>query len=409
MLNIIIFCLFGLVIGIFAGLCPGMHPNTLFFIVLTLCQIFQIDSYSLIAFILSVSITDLFVNYIPNIFLSVPDSELVLNILPGHRLVLEGKGYDALFISLLGAFGTLILSLALLPVLIKILPAIHNTIYPFIHWFLLLTIIWMCLIEEDTKKKVFCGSIYLMSGVFGILCLNSPLIKSENVLFPSLIGLFGLSSLLLSLKQGTKLPKQFSDKEIDAEKIWKGITIGFLSGLITGILPGIGQAQAATMLSTFGKLSTREFLSALSGINMANLVFSIISLYCFGKIRSGVAAAIWQVTNFGIREVLFSVCVMIFSGSLAVILTWFLGKKMLSFLQRVNYKLLSELVICLIVFMVFNFSGFIGLFILLISTFMGILPQILGIKRTSNMGFLMIPTFIYFAGLNGLVMRFILP
>jgi putative membrane protein len=386
-----------------------MHPNTLFFIVLTLCQIFQIDSYSLIAFILSVSITDLFVNYIPNIFLSVPDSELVLNILPGHRLVLEGKGYDALFISLLGAFGTLILSLALLPVLIKILPAIHNTIYPFIHWFLLLTIIWMCLIEEDTKKKVFCGSIYLMSGVFGILCLNSPLIKSENVLFPSLIGLFGLSSLLLSLKQGTKLPKQFSDKEIDAEKIWKGITIGFLSGLITGILPGIGQAQAATMLSTFGKLSTREFLSALSGINMANLVFSIISLYCFGKIRSGVAAAIWQVTNFGIREVLFSVCVMIFSGSLAVILTWFLGKKMLSFLQRVNYKLLSELVICLIVFMVFNFSGFIGLFILLISTFMGILPQILGIKRTSNMGFLMIPTFIYFAGLNGLVMRFILP
>jgi len=59
--------------------------------------------------------------------------------------------------------------------------------------------------------------------------------------------------------------------------------------------------------------------------------------------------------------------------------------------------------------MVFSFTKFIGLFILFISTCIGILPQILGIKRTSNMGFLMIQTLVYFAGINSYILNFILP
>ena len=409
MLNILIFCFLGFIFGIFAGLCPGMHPNTLFFIVLAISSILNVDSYSLIAFIITLSITDLFMNYIPNIFLSIPDSSLVLNVLPGHKLVLEGKGYDALFISILSSLGTLLLTISLLPILIKFLPLIHSFVYPFIHFLLLLTIVWMCLVEKGIKNKILCALMYLLSGIWGILCLNSPLIKSDEVLFPSLMGLFGLSSLLLSLNQKSNLPKQKLSKEIEVGKIWKSILIGFFAGLISGILPGIGQAQSATMISTFGKLSTQEFLGALSGINMANLAFSIISLYSLEKVRSGAAAAIEKVSNFETSELLFSCCIMIFSASLATILTWILGKKILKFLQKINYKILTEIVISIILIMVFSFTKFIGLFILFISTCIGILPQILGIKRTSNMGFLMIQTLVYFAGINSYILNFILP
>ena len=408
MLEILFFCSLGILVGIFAGLCPGMHPNTLFFITLALSSVLNVDVYSLIAFVIALSITDLFMNYIPNIFLSVPDSSLVLNVLPGHKLVLEGKGYEALFISILSAFGTLILTVVLLPVLIKILPSIHSSIYPFIHILLFLTIIWMCLIEKGIKNKIFCVLMYFLSGIWGILCLNSPLIKNDEVLFPSLMGLFGLSSLLLSLNQKSSLPKQNLSKEINVGKIWKSILIGFFAGLMSGILPGIGQAQAATMLSTFGKLSTKEFLGALSGINMANFAFSIISLYSLGKIRSGAAAMIEKIADFDFNKLLFSLCIMIFSSSLAALLTWSFGKKFLNFLQKINYKILTKIIIISILFMVFQFTGFIGLFILLISTCMGILPQILGVKRTSNMGFLMVQTLIYFAGFNDFVLNFIL-
>ena len=155
-------------------------------------------------------------------------------------------------------------------------------------------------------------------------------------------------------------------------------------------------------------MSEKEFLGSLSGISMSNLVFSIISLYSFGKIRSGTAAAIDEISNFGFNELLFSVCIMLLSSSLAVLITWFMGKNLLKYLQRANYSLISKVVILLITGMVLWFTGFIGLFILFISTCMGMLPALLGIKRTSNMGFLMIPCILYFSGLGGAIASFVL-
>ncbi|MDI6825732.1 MAG: tripartite tricarboxylate transporter permease [Candidatus Aenigmarchaeota archaeon] len=406
--EILLFVLLGIGVGIFAGLCPGMHPNTLFFIVLALSSFIPVSSYSLIAFIITVSIMDLMANYIPNIFLSVPDTDLVINVLPGHRLVLKGKGHDALFISLLGAYGTLVLCLILLPLLIYIIPFLHNFVYPYIHILLLVTTGWMCLVEKGIKKKMLCALMYVLSGVWGILCLNSPAIKSQDVLFPALIGMFGVSSLILSLKEKVKLPEQRLSKEIKIGKTWKIVSVGLIAGLLTGILPGIGQSQAAVMVSTFGRMSEKEFLGSLSGINMSNLVFSIISLYSFGKIRSGAAAAIDEISDFGFNELLFSACIMLLSSSLAVLITWFMGKNLLKYLQKVNYTLISKVVVVLIIGMVFWFTGFIGLFILFISTCMGILPALLGIKRTSNMGFLMVSTMFYFAGLGGATSQFII-
>jgi len=408
MLNIILFCFLGIAIGLFAGLCPGMHPNTFFVILVALSSILPSDSYSLIAFIITVSVTDLMANYIPNIFLSVPDSDLVINVLPGHRLVLQGKGYDALFISLLGAFGTLILSLILLPLIIYIIPFLHSFIYPYIHIMLLLTIAWMCFVEKKIKNKALCAALYMLSGIWGMITLNSPLIKSQEVLFPALTGMFGLSSLFLSLKETSKLPEQKLQKNIKTGKIWKIISIGFVAGLLTGILPGLGQAQAGVMVSTFGRTTEKEFLGALSGINMSNLAFSIISLYSFGKIRSGAAAAIYQATEFGINELIFSAFLMLMASSIAVLITWLIGKKLLFYLQNVNYKTLSKIVILLIISLVFVFTGITGIFILFISTCIGVLPVLLGIKRTSNMGFLMVPTLLYFAGLSGIVSQFII-
>lgn len=408
MLNIILFCILGIAFGLFAGLFPGMHANTILFLIVALTSIFPADSYSLIAFIISVGITDLIANFIPNIFLSVPDSDLVINVLPGHKLVLQGRGYDALFISLIGAFGTLILSLILLPLIIYTIPFLHAFIYPYLHFLLILTIAWMCWVEKGAKRKALCASMYLLSGIWGLLTLNSPLIKSQDVLFPALTGMFGLSSLILSLKETPKLPDQILQKNIDTGKIWKIISIGFVAGLLTGILPGIGQAQAGVMVSTFGRITEKEFLGALAGISMSNLVFSIVSLYSFGKIRSGAAAAIFQITEFGLNELIFSAFVMLLSSSMAVLITWLIGKKLLFYLQKINYKTLSKVVIFLIIGLVFVFTGFTGIFILFISTCIGILPVLFGVKRTSNMGFLMVPTTLFFAGLSGTISQFII-
>lgn len=403
MLNVFLFFLLGICIGIFAGLCPGLHPNTFFIILLSISSFIPSDNYSLIAFIIAVSVADIMSNYIPNIFLSIPNSEVVLNILPGHKLVLQGRGYDALFISLIGAFFTLIISILLFPVLIYILPFLHTLTYPLIHILLIITIFWMCFVEKGIKKKIVCALIYLLSGIWGIVVLNSPLIKSQDALFPSLTGMFGLAGLLLSLKENRKIPEQKIEENIEIGNLWKIVIIGFLAGFLTGILPGIGQAQAGVMVSTFGKITEKEFLGALAGIGISNLFFSIVSLYTFRKIRSGAAAAISQISDFSVKELIFSSFVMLSASSISFLITWFIGKKFLFYIQKVNYALLSKIVIILMIVLVFLFTGFIGLFILFISTCIGILPVLSGVKRTSCMGFLMVTTTLYFLGLNYMI------
>ena len=66
-------------------------------------------------------------------------------------------------------------------------------------------------------------------------------------------------------------------------------------------------------------------------------------------------------------------------------------------LEKVNYRKLVVSIILLIIVMVFMLSSnFIGLLILITSTFMGIVPIKLGIGRNHLMGCLLFPVILYF-------------
>jgi putative membrane protein len=408
MLDLVLGLVLGVSCGVLAGLLPGMHPNTLFFALLGFLMTGGLSTHALLAFVVSLAVTDLMVNFIPNVFLSVPDAELVLNVLPGHRLVLQGRGYDALFISIVGALGTLFLTTLLFPAILQLIPILHEFVYPFIHWLLLATIAWMVVLERGLRQKLACLGIYALSGLWGVLTLNSSLIRSEQAIFPALLGMFGMSNLLMSARGMTSIPEQSLSRRVELGFLWRMLGIGLVAGLLTGILPGIGQAQAGVMVSTLGGVTSREFLGVLAGIAMSNLIFSMISLYSFGKVRSGVAAAIQEVARFGFGELLLTLAISLVSGSIAAMLTWFMGKKLLDRLQGIDYALLSRLVMILMVGMVCALTGFVGLFVLLISTFIGLLPILLGTKRTACMGYLMVVTVLYFLGLSGAMTSFLI-
>lgn len=409
MFYILLFSVIGIFVGLFAGIMPGIHPNQVYVALIGFLPLLSAYPPSaILALILSTALMDTMGNYIPGIFFSLPDPKTVLNVLPGHRMVLDGKGLDALFISLTSAFITLILCIFALPALLFIIPILHEFLYPYLHFLLIGLALWMVVIEKTWRERFLSLFLYIISGIWGILCLNSTIISSEWALFPTLTGMFGVAGLLMSMEEVTKLPTQIVNDDVDVGSLKKISISGLIAGLLIGVLPGAGESQAGVLVSEFTNLSQKEFLGALSGINMANMFFALVSLYSFGKIRSGAAAAIDQIIfEFGINHLLFSIGIILFTGGLSVLITWYVGKKMLKKLEKINYKRISQIILLFTAGMVFWFTGFVGVFIMIVSTCLGVLPMLWDIKRTSNMGFLMVSTTIYFAGLTYVINTFL--
>lgn len=237
MIWVIGFTFIGILFGLIAGILPGIHPNQVFVVLISLLPLLSnFSDYSLLAFTVSLTVSNIIFNYIPSIFFSVPDPGTTMNVLPGHRMVLDGKGMDALFISLCGSFFTLIFCVMTLPFLLRVIPVMNNFLYPFLHFLLIGLTIWMVLLERGMKKK-FCFIVsYLISGFWGILTLNSVFISSDDVLFPALSGMFGIAGLLLSLNETNSIPAQKKSGKTDVGNMKRVVFSSFLAGLLIGVL-----------------------------------------------------------------------------------------------------------------------------------------------------------------------------
>jgi putative membrane protein len=405
-LETILFSILGVLIGLPLGLLPGMHINNILPLILSLSFLFT-TSHNLSAFIISIAITQIFVSFIPSIFLGAPDENTALSVLPGHRLLFEGKGYEAIKLTVIGGIGSLISCLFFLSIFAGVFGWLYEISRPYIHFVILSVVILMIFTEKKLKKIFSAALIFGLSGILGIFALNSSVLSQQQILFPILSGLFGLSTLFVSISQKSKIPEQTEDDslKISNRDIFKSILLGTFAGLIVGLLPAIGVSQAATMVQYLGRAGeARNFLVTLSGINVANEVFSLISLYLVGNPRSGASVAIQKIlvelTFFDVAYIIGVICL---TSGIAAALTLFLGKKIPKFLEKLNYKAISLSIIIFIISMVFLFLGIIGLLILFTSVAIGLLCAYLGIRRSHCMGCLLVPSVLFFSGLNPLV------
>src|SRR3989344_4859936 len=261
-LEFLIAALLGILAGIFTGLTPGIHINLVSLLVVSssayLLGIFSLPSLGV--FIISMAIAHTFLDILPAIFLGAPNEATALGVLPGHKLLLQGMGYEAVKLTVIGSLSSLILAILLFPLLIIIFPLIYDDIRPYIGFILIAVVIYMVLIEKGLDKKFWAFVVFLISGILGILALTMPNLKQP--LFPLLSGLFGLSMLIVSLSQKVEIPKQRITENIILPKFQsiKSVLAGTFSGTIVSFFPGMGPAQAAVIGSNiFGAFSGQSF------------------------------------------------------------------------------------------------------------------------------------------------------
>ncbi|MBS3817038.1 MAG: tripartite tricarboxylate transporter permease [Candidatus Thermoplasmatota archaeon] len=450
-----LFTFFGICLGIVTGLIPGIHVNTISILIVSSIGIITLFVSGLISnlnptssellllismLVIGCLITHTFLNFIPATYFGAPEGETALSVLPAHRMLLEGRGFEAIKASAVGSFAATFIALLL------ILPArfvmgnpinLYEKIVPLIPLILFLVIFVLILQEGrsllDYRPKLVAGGLFLLSGLLGFIVLtptgiytyNWTLVEQQDttttsvMLFPMFTGLFGISNLLVSLMDNPEIPEQRTEDvkiRLKNKSKFRGILSGTMSGGLVGWLPGITAAAATTFTQFFTpkeqseEESSREFIMSVSAVDTACAIFTLVALFIILKARSGAMQAILKLNEDNIKEwsalfqapdlfllLLFAVVI---SASTAYLLTLSLGKSFAGIHKKLEYEKISKGIILFLIILMFVLSGPIGLLIGTISTAVGLIPPLYGVKRVHLMGCIIFPVILFFTGLN---------
>ncbi|MFP4111826.1 MAG: tripartite tricarboxylate transporter permease, partial [Candidatus Woesearchaeota archaeon] len=329
------------------------------------------------------------------IYLGAPDESHALTVLPGHKMLLSGKGNLAVGLTIIGSFFSLLLCTMLVPFLIKITEIVYPIIKDYIGYILLGVIAYLI---YQGKNRLESTLIFLLSGTLGLIVLN--LKNIENPLFPLLSGLFGFSVLLISLKDNNKIPKQGHSENIDVENkdIIHAVSRATVFGFIASFLPGFGSSQAAILASkTMKQASTESFMILVGGINTVNMTLSLGTLYLLEKARNGAVLAVSVIIgDFTMGHLLLYLSTGIIAGSIAVTLAMIISKFFANMISKIDYRMLISGILVVITIMTIILSGFTGFLILVTATGLGIMAGLLNVGKNNCLGCLIIPVILFF-------------
>ncbi|MCK5309038.1 MAG: tripartite tricarboxylate transporter permease [Thermoplasmata archaeon] len=560
LLAIIVFTLLGCIVGIITGLVPGIHVNNVAYMILASQS--MIVSMAIWAFgwalpsnlelmiivcclVIGNVITHTFLDFIPSVFLGAPEGETALSLLPGHRMMLAGRGYEAVKCSVIGSFGAVLGALALLIPMRLIIGSPINAYDALAAWmhllllgisiFLIMTEIARpgdvsrkskfemkghCLLgqinieqvthdgqevlelsnldagteemvalkatiinkfsdagsrfyllkdgnnqvllealgqplvepeideqiiaigsiipiltwKDHLKKRALAAGVFLLSGLLGIALLSTPGMASRNIflieissldpstvlLFPLFTGLFGLSTLLMSMMDSPEIPEQDLSRtkvRLSLKQQFKAIMSGTIASTASWF-PGVS-AAISTIISVFlhksnddaaeGKANeteTQEFLVSVSAVNTSVALFNLMALFVILKSRSGAMKAVEGIIANNLTEweplgnVPMAMSSLLLAALIAALvsipLALFFGKIFAKYCSKINYTMLVRTVIVFLLAMIILFSGVLGLVILAIATCVGMIPPLIGVKRVHLMGCLIVPVILFF-------------
>jgi len=395
--KIVLAMILGTIAGTITGLVPGIHINLVSAIVLEYSSgiISLAPPVVLCVFIVAMGITHTFMDIIPSIFLGVPDPATALTVLPGHRMLLEGKGFEAVKLATIGSLICLLICSIMIFIAIPILSLVYSFIKHYVG--LILVAITVAMIAKS-REKIVSFTVFMLSGALGLVVLTSKNLRQP--LFPMLSGMFGMSSIIVSLL-GKLTPKQQSLSRgviVSKMELVKAVLAGTVSGTFTAIMPGLGSAHAAAIASQLsGKIKTYAFMIMIGGVNTANFVFSLATLYAIGKARNGAVVVVKRlIGEFGFWQLLILVGTALVTAGLATVLTLVIGRACSKLFVMFNYRFLCAVVVVLIIMFVIVFSGIYGIIVFLVSTAVGLLPILTGIGRRTAMGCLLLPIIVFF-------------
>jgi putative membrane protein len=419
------FSMLGVLLGTITGLVPGFHPNNVAFILLSITPMIVVESpllHALVppdlvlvlvaAIILAASVAHTFLNFIPAAFIGAPEGDTALALLPAHRLLLEGRAYEATVLSVIGSFGAVIFSFLFIIPFYFIFSSFH--FYELLRsamLYLLIGISALLILTESFSERMeayqtilLSSFVFILSGLFGYVILNmpvhAPFFFRSTMLFPALTGLFGLSTILFSLLYTPEIPEQrIEEPVLEKGGIMKSVISGSVFGTLVSVLPGITPAHATVMAMLARRTREPEqVIMTLSSVNTANVFFCLETLFLISRARSGATIAISRLLEVQAWESLIPPSALIYLLIAALIaspfsffITKYVGKHFALHFMKISYRRMLGGIVIFLAVLVLLFTGALGLLVLLVGTLIGLIPIYVGVRRSNCMGVLLLP------------------
>lgn len=412
MIELVIACFIGILIGTTTGMIPGIHVNTAGAILFA-SSAFLLSFLSpefICVLMVSMSIAHALIEFVPSMLLGVPEEGTATSILPGHRMVLQGRSKEVIRIVSVGGFGGIIVTIVMLPIFSVLLPLLHDISKPFTWIILLFASVYLTYsLTRSTRDFLWSLLLFVLSGILGWITFQTP-IPSGVSMMCTFSGLFGISTILFSLNDSSSIPHQnpFYELELDLNK-YKSIFAGGITGAILGFLPGFGPAQGTVIAQAASGANdnddddTVNFLLATSGLNVSDCLFSLIAIYIIGNPRSGIAVYMsYLISEMSLNHLAIFIFASLIAVSVSLVLSLKLGDSFSGLMNRVDYKKLSIGVILLQIAILYVFViyyqvplGYMTL-ALITSTAMGMIPHYIGVGKSHLMGILIIPAIVIY-------------
>ncbi|MFW5918675.1 MAG: tripartite tricarboxylate transporter permease [archaeon] len=384
----------GILFGTVSGLTPGLHVNTVAVIMAALAPSVPAPPHLVATSMLSAGVTHSFLDVIPTLAIGVPDAAMAVSALPGHRLVMGGRGREALRISAVGsasAIGAAVVFGVPVTMAMRSLSAVLERSLPVV-----IAGIALLLVATERGPRAKIGGVLSLaaSGLLGVTLLDVPteaIVPGGDTLLPLLSGLFGVP-VLVHAYGGAGVPVQGGPTVAASPTRTFGWGIlGALSGALVAYLPGVSAAVAAAISFSMLPASTgdRAFVATVSGVNTSNTIFALFALLALDEPRTGVLVAVERAELPLNLPLLLSSIVL--AAAASFVLVPLVGDRYLRTVGAVDPRRLSLGVGGLLVVLSWLFTGFVGVGLLLVASLVGLLPVRYGARRVHLMGVLLVP------------------
>ncbi|HID43768.1 MAG TPA: hypothetical protein EYP30_08380 [Archaeoglobaceae archaeon] len=396
--------LIGVFIGAISGLTPGIHSNTLSALIIVyseyLLSFFTPEQLSIIIF--SAAITHTFLDIIPSTFTGIPDEDTAIAVLPAHDMVLDGEGLKAISLSALSSLLSFLISVPFFLAYLHILIHVDSIVPKLTVYFLIFISIYIILREKEAfdyfsiRKKFYAFLVFAGSGFAGFVALKysalAEISPASSVLLPLLSGLFASPALIWSIAEKSRVPEQKKCSELPSIR---GIISGTVSGSIVSVFPGISSG-VATALASAGMRKNEDYIASLSAANTSNALMVFAVFMATGKIRSGAVDAVSKVFPVSLETVVF---VGILTAFIATQLTLFSGIIASKIIPKLNFTILSSLILIFLTTFIYILTGWFGLAVFAAATPIGLSTLFLKVRRINCMGCLIIPVILIHSNL----------
>lgn len=430
-LDLVYFAVLGVFGSAVISLVPALHIYNVvgIFLLLMLKLELLLTPMQLVALAMGMIVGYSILNTVPATILSPGDESMSYYVLPGAQWLAQGKAYESIILTGVGAVGGLAVLAVLAPVFIWVLPGLKTVTAPHMFWIIGAVISYMILSEwpkgisqsESCWANFFEGwkflaaglATFCLSALLGFIVMAKTLVPIEfafQSITPVFVGLFAVPWLITNIINLGRIPPQHVCRSLDLtpELCARGVFGGFLGGFVAAFIPivtaGVGGLMAGHATA---QRDSRLFVMSYGTCKTVYYVGGFLLFFIPGLslVRGGLA---WIVTpmvkTLTLQEYLIVVALMLISAGISFLLLMPFSRLALWLVRVIDYRTVSVITLAALIPAMGWLTGWGGLLILTVATGLGLMPVLFQSRRMNLMAVLLAPVCINMAGHGNVVL-----